>query len=379
MAWYADFPLFLALIAAAYGLLSGSIAAGQYRLARERSVVAPASGQLPALSVIVPTRDDGAALGPLLRSLQGQVAKGDEILIIDDNSSAANYAQLKSLLPTLALPTKLMRHTGRPGKKNALAYGIAWAQNDLILQTDGDCYWEKQALLRLRQAFGCPQTHMVMGLVTMQAGATRASSFAAVEYQSLQMSGLALAALGQPIMGSAAALAYRREVYERFAQVGKEQASGDDVFLIQALQAWAPGSIRALPEIRVATPAPRSWKSFFEQRIRWGAKTPAYPNFLARLVALLVAFYPLLTLVLLASSLIWPPGLAYGLLLGSLKYLMDGANLLLWYRRFQPRIPGAAIFQAGFIYPFYIVLVLVLLPFYQPRWRGQKMGKGPKN
>lgn len=379
MAFFAVFSLFLALVAAAYGLLSGLVAAGQHRLARTRSPAAPARAAGPALSIVVPTRDDGAALGPLLRSLQGQVAKGDEILIIDDHSTAMNYGQLKSLLREFSLPTKLIRHTGLPGKKEALAYGIAQARHELLFQTDADCYLEKGGLDALRQSFSRPGVLMVMGLVTMQAGQSAAGKFAAVEFQSLQMAGMAFAALGRPIMGSAAAMAYRRGVYERFGQVGKEQASGDDVFLIQALQAQAPGSIRPVPQLRVATPAPHSWKDFLEQRVRWGGKTPAYPSFRARLVALLVALYPLLTLLLLASGLIWPPGLAYGLLLGAVKYLLDTFNLLLWYRRYQPQIPWSAILQAGLIYPFYIAVVLLLLPFYKPQWRGRKMGSRARN
>ena len=98
--------------------------------------------------------------------------------------------------------------------------------------------------------------------------------------------------LGLHRMGNGANLAYQKSAFE---QVGgyagnRHIASGDDMFLLQKMAAEWPDGVAFLknPQATVLTTAQSSWKAFWRQRLRWGGKNAALPEWPIRLILLAI-------------------------------------------------------------------------------------------
>ncbi|HEU0054037.1 MAG TPA: glycosyltransferase family 2 protein, partial [Longimicrobium sp.] len=84
----------------------------------------------PAVSIVLPFRDEAAHLGECLASISGQTLDDWELLAIDDGSEDDS----PSLVPALAEEDRRVRllHPGRVGLVAALNLGIAEARAPLL-------------------------------------------------------------------------------------------------------------------------------------------------------------------------------------------------------------------------------------------------------
>ena len=98
--------------------------------------------------------------------------------------------------------------------------------------------------------------------------------------------------LGWHQMANGANLAFRKEVFEAVnGYSGNEHlASGDDMFLVQKVAKQWPGSVVFLKSLAatVKTAPVPDLRSFWQQRLRWGTKNAAIPDWSLRLSLLLV-------------------------------------------------------------------------------------------
>lgn len=89
-----------------------------------------------AVSVIVPCRNEAANLDGLLPSLHGALSDGDEIIVVDDDSSDATVTVARRhgarVVTAGALPP------GWAGKPNACWQGVQSARHDVLLFVDAD-------------------------------------------------------------------------------------------------------------------------------------------------------------------------------------------------------------------------------------------------
>lgn len=103
---------------------------------------------LPAVSIIVPARNEAANLGRLLPSLGGLVYPGEvAVLVVDDNSTDGTAdvarAQGVGVLSLVGLPA------GWLGKPNACHQGAKVATSDWLLFTDADTTHTPDGLARV--------------------------------------------------------------------------------------------------------------------------------------------------------------------------------------------------------------------------------------
>ena len=103
----------------------------------------------PKVSVIVPCRNEGAAVDAAMRSLLSQDYPNLEIVAIDDRSEDDTGALLDALAtrdPRLTVVHIDSLPEGWLGKNNAMHQGAARASGDWLLFTDGDVIFEPEAL-----------------------------------------------------------------------------------------------------------------------------------------------------------------------------------------------------------------------------------------
>ncbi len=342
---------------------------------RHQSGLDASDSILEGLTVLITHYNDSEKIPDLLQSLSRQNYTGSfNTYVVDDHSAPAHLQALEASLKGSSLKTHLMQNELRPGKKNALEYAISRLKETFIVQLDADVVLKADFLSVLVSAKVNTKADILLALVKMKAANSFISRFAAFEFLSLQMSGMALAALERPIMANGAAMAYHSATWMRFKEVGRKWDSGDDSFLVQAARRAKDVKIVAVPEANVSTNAPLSFQSFISQRVRWGAKSVAYPSFFAKSVALSVAFLnislvgSLLWTSFFSWSNVWLVSLFFFLkavvdypLLRNFARLSNQTNLLRGYA-------AAAIF-----YPFYISMSLWLMVIpSQKKWKGRE-------
>ncbi|MEM9224262.1 MAG: glycosyltransferase family 2 protein [Pseudomonadota bacterium] len=90
----------------------------------------------PAISVIIPAKDEAGAIVPLLEEiLDGPLAAPFEIIVVDDGSTDATGERVrKAGLPSV----RLVRHEKSGGKSRAIRAGALVAHGDILVTVDGD-------------------------------------------------------------------------------------------------------------------------------------------------------------------------------------------------------------------------------------------------
>jgi len=325
-------------------------------------------------TILIAHFNDSEKIPALLESLARQNYPGAlRLCVVDDHSAEAHLISLSLSLKESSFDTLLIENELAPGKKNALEYAINRLGECFIIQLDADVVVEEGFLAKFAASKKQGQADILLGLVKMQFSKGFVSRFAAFEFLSLQMSGMALAAINRPIMANGAAMAYSSTTWLRFRTIGREWASGDDSFLVQAAKNAGDLKIIAVPAAAVSTEAPKKFNDFLNQRVRWGAKSVAYPSFFAKTVAFRVAFLNLSLVLTLFWALLfrWQSlpmvafffflkGLSDFPLLRNFAKMTGQVNLLKGY------------WLAALFYPFYISLsvLFIIIPF-KKRWKGR--------
>lgn len=110
----------------------------------------PSEG-LPALSVVIPARNEEHNLPKLLRSLAAQSVKPREILVVDDASTDRTAEIARQLGARVVASAPLPQ--GWRGKTWACHQGAQAATGDLLLFLDADTWFEPEGLARVLQAY----------------------------------------------------------------------------------------------------------------------------------------------------------------------------------------------------------------------------------
>lgn len=233
----------------------------------------------PTVSVLIPVRNERSTLPTLLKQLQIQSYPAElvEVLVLNDHSTDG----IESWFLEENLPSnfKLISVKGE-GKKLAITEGVGAAKGEIILCTDGDCEVGKDWISTLISTFS-ESTYLVSGPVVLTANSLFEKVLSS-EFQGLNAIGAASISRGVPTMANGANLAYRKSAFlEVNGYAGNENiASGDDEFLMHRIQAKYSNSVDFCyhSEAIVSTPAPRSFRQFWNQRKRWVSKSTSYEH-----------------------------------------------------------------------------------------------------
>jgi len=294
----------LVLLAFAYaGLIASTVQAWQ------RMPVTPPAPAVPLFfSIVIPARNEALRIGGCLQSiLDGSYpAHLYEIIVVDDHSDdhtahvVERYATrgVRLIHPQNALE----------GKKNALLSGIQQAHGAWVVTTDADCSLPEHWLALLSAATQSIGVVAVAGPVLFSPTHNLLERFQALDFIGMMLVTGAGIGSGKLHLGNGAHLAFSKRAFEQVGgYAGNTQyAGGDDVFLLQKLGAAFPGGIRFLKnkDAAVWTPPTTTWSDFLQQRLRWGTKNAALPQWRAKYTALVVWSY--------CWSLLLVPVLAFG-------------------------------------------------------------------
>lgn len=251
-----------------------------------------------AITVIIPARNEADQIGPCLEAiLSGAYPLALlEILVVDDHSdddtaqTVRHFTNRFAAVRLLALADFITtEEQGGAYKKKALEVAIAQASGEIIVTTDADCVCGPDWLQLIASVFErSPQpVQLLTAPVVFHRDVNLLQRFQTLDF--LGLMGITGAGIhyGFQRMGNGANLAYRKKVFEQVhGFAGNENhASGDDMFLIQKVAATFPEGIFFLKNkaATVYTEAKPDWPSFLQQRLRWGTKNAALPEWPVRL------------------------------------------------------------------------------------------------
>jgi cellulose synthase/poly-beta-1,6-N-acetylglucosamine synthase-like glycosyltransferase len=262
------------------------------------------------ISIIIPARNEEKNIGNLLMALQKQTYPKHfiEIIVVNDHSTD-NTAEIVKKFPGVIL-LDLDDDSINSYKKKAIEKGIYTASGKLIITTDADCLPPPAWLENMVSFFEEKNAMFIAAPVALQNDSSVVQVFQALDFLTLQ--GVTGASVYKKIhsMCNGANLAYEKKAFSEIN--GFEGidtiASGDDMLLMYKIWGKFPDRVHYLKSKQaiVRTQPAKTWKDFFNQRIRWASKARHYNDKRIFWVLLLVYLFNLSFLVLLVAGC-WLP------------------------------------------------------------------------
>jgi cellulose synthase/poly-beta-1,6-N-acetylglucosamine synthase-like glycosyltransferase len=182
---------------------------------RERRRRAPATEELPAVSVIIPAYNEQAALLSKVNNLReiDYPAEKIQVIFVSDGSTDETNDILRAAagpgIETIFLPS-------RGGKSNALNQGVASARHDILVFSDAATLFAPDALRQLVRHFSDRTVGVVCGALQF-VGSTESQQTEGVYWRYESMLRLMEARLDATLTASGAIYAIRRACYPALA------------------------------------------------------------------------------------------------------------------------------------------------------------------
>jgi cellulose synthase/poly-beta-1,6-N-acetylglucosamine synthase-like glycosyltransferase len=328
----------------------------------------------PFVSVVVAFRNEADMLPQLLSSFLKLRYPLDrfEVVLVDDHSSDHGVGAIQPFFQS-GLTLRLLTAETH-GKKAAISLGVENARGLFIFATDADCRVHPQWLSSIVGECITHQSALVAGMVFMSSDGSFLQDFQQMDFAALQLSGLACARMGHPIMCNGANMGYSKQQFLRHRTgLKSEYSSGDDMFLLQSMKREGLKVVfSAQPESIVTTAAMPDWHGFFKQRMRWISKATGYRDRDVLAVAWIV-FLTNLFMVSMAVAVFWNV-VFLAFLMGC--YVAKGA--LEWILFCKGRYWGWRFSLLRFvmvqlIHPFYTVGIVAAAMFTNVSWKGRSV------
>ena len=241
------------------------------------------------ISVVICFRNEEQNIARLFESIRALNYPADhfEIIAVNDHSTDSTESKLADIKNELNSLHIINLAQGLEGKKAALTAGVAAAQGNIIAITDADCLLPARWLTNINNLIGT-KVDMVCGPVAYSP-TSLFERLAAIEFASLNASGIGAAGINRPIFCNGANMAFRKKLFAEVNLNQEQTPSGDDVFLLHYAKhhhkviRFTTGS-----DSLVTTNADKNLKDFLNRRKRWGSKAKYYTDKSTKYVALVV-------------------------------------------------------------------------------------------
>ena len=335
----------------------------------------------PGVTVVLPVRNEAQTLPRLLGDLASGAVHPTAVIVIDDASDDGT-AEALAPLSQWPFPVRWMANPGR-GKKAGLSAGMRMAETEWVVQVDADVRVQPGFLDAIGKHLARDGAASDMLLLPLRLADTAAGApsrtfdlLQALDFAAMQGWAVAAVRRNQPAMASGGAWIWRRSAFPH-DHLRPELASGDDVFSLAALIQRGDGPRVGWcghPEAMASAAPMPTLGTLLDQRIRWGAKSAAYPKALseARRVATVIAAVHLAGLSLLvlhplAGLLFW---VAKGM--GDMAYTHGVARAYGLFDGMGTARRWGTLTLLAIVHPPFIITTLLLMPLRTARWKGRK-------
>lgn len=249
--------------------------------------------QQTKISIIIAARNEEENIGTLLAALQRQTypAAFTEIIVVDDHSTDSTVAIARQF-PRIKI-IQLKEDNLNSYKKKAIETGVASATGDLIVTTDADCLPSPDWLTTIAAFRQEKQSVFIAAPVVFTNDNSLLQIFQSIDFLVLQGITGASVFKNSHSMCNGANLAYEKTAFDKvngFTGIDNI-ASGDDMLLMHKIWKHYPDRVHYLKsKAAIVTTQPmKTWKTFFNQRIRWASKAKNYDD--KRIIAVLLVVF----------------------------------------------------------------------------------------
>ena len=362
--------IFLAIYTSSLFLILGIGLTSQWK--KERTYLQKENKlKLAEITVLIPFRNEEKRITDLLESCLKSSVLPSKFLFIDDHSSDKSVAKIKATLRDFPFEI-LTVPEGEFGKKKALRIGIEAVETPYFLTLDADVAFAETYFEQLEK-LGPADLYILPAVLISKRWFEH---FFEVDLLLVNALNTGLSGLKRPIIASGANLLVRKSAFEQYDcyETHAHIPSGDDIYLLRDFRnAKADVRVCTIPTFKVTTETPQSFSEFIHQRLRWVAKTGNVRDHLSTFLAvvqffLTIGFFSSLIYFLLHSKF------ELALITFTLKVLVDLLLFLPFFYRFKRMKAWLLLPVYQLLFPFYNLLILVLIPFFKPIWKGRASG-----
>ena len=316
--------------------------------------------EFASVSVIIAARNEEENLPLLIEDLSKQDYPLDklEIIIINDRSTdttskilheaTKNYFFIKQI----EITEKSLKMTP---KKYALNKGILNARGEIIISTDADCRVGNSWVLSMANST-LKSKGVSIGFSKVESS-TIFEKYQCIDFLGIITSNAGACGWGKFWSGTGQNISYFKKDFEKingFEPV-KNEISGDDMYLVQAISKIKTGVVNVDPKSFVTTKPMKTLHSFINQRIRWASNSKKnFKNNNLFFSFLLSAFLSnTLILFSIMTNKIW----VYPFII---KAILEGLVLFLGSRLFNTKIDFFTYIIWSLIQPIYIPFISIM-------------------
>jgi glycosyltransferase involved in cell wall biosynthesis len=226
---------------------------------------------LPPVSVILCACNEADNLHQYLDRFLSQDYPFFEVVVVNDNSVDDSEKILLEFQKKYSiLQPVTLREQHPPGKKYALAAGIAAAKYDLLLLSDADCYPASPQWIRQMQSLIKDEVLIGLGFSPQEYRSGLLNRFIRFETIFTAIQYFSFSIVGLPYMGVGRNLIYHKSLYQQ--QQGftahLDLASGDDDLFVNAVASRKNTAVQLSPESFVFTIPKMTWGGYYRQKTR---------------------------------------------------------------------------------------------------------------
>ena len=323
---------------------------------------------LSTLVVIIPFRNEAHRITSLIKSVNKLEKHPQKYIFINDHSTDDTKTKIKELnnyIPyeIIDLPNSCY------GKKNAIQFGIKHLKVDYNLTWDADISLSKNYFNAIEKL----QQKDLYILPVVMKGNNLSQLFFESDHAIANAINTGLSGLSRPFLASGANLLFKQESYLNCHSLDKHIhiASGDDLFLLRDFrQHKSEIELITNQNLAVTTPSPLTIKEFIEQRLRWISKGNQVGDQLSNLLAMVSfffngSFYSIY--LFLAYEELWP----LLIFTFSWKTIIDQLVYAPYFFKIKRRSTWLLLPIFSIIQPIYLLVLLILIPFYKAQWKGR--------
>jgi len=325
--------------------------------------------KLAEITVLIPFRNEENRIADLLESILKSSVLPSKFLFIDDHSSDKSVTKINATLKDISFEI-LTVPEGEFGKKKALRIGIEAVETPYFLTLDADVAFAENYFEQFEKLTPADLYILPAVLISKR----WFEHFFEVDLLLVNALNTGLSGLKRPIIASGANLLVRKSAFEQYDcyETHAHIPSGDDIYLLRDFRnANAEVRVCTIPTFQVTTETPQSFSEFIHQRLRWVAKTGNVRDHLSTFLALgqfflTIGFFSILVYLLFNSKF------ELALITFTLKVLVDLLLFLPFFYRFKRMKAWLLLPIYQLLFPFYNLLILVLIPFFKPIWKGRE-------
>lgn len=239
------------------------------------------SSYYPTVSFVIPAYNEEKTISKCIASLFRSAIRYPnyaEIIVVDDGSTdrTNEVAQITIKLNQRVWPYihgEIIRHERNLGKAQAIKTGLEKTSGEVTAIVDADSRWKPDALKQLSNSIDIDDRAAVTGYIHPSDGNTRAPKFFIILQQLEYSQGLGVFRCAQALANAVLVVPgpiglFKTHILRRVLSENKAESITEDLEITLEIQRRG-FRVGYLDKARSTTLAPTSFKTFWDQRIRW--------------------------------------------------------------------------------------------------------------